>query len=84
LPGQIWPKTFHQRRGKGEGEFLVDGRRFNLLKAASIHAVQRENLSEGGEEASILDRRVPIHPDAGRGHPWEDTMEAKSNPVGQV
>jgi hypothetical protein len=62
-------------RGKCEGEFLVDGGRFNLLEAESIHTVQREDLSEEGEE---------VDPEAGRCHPWEDTLEAKSNPVGQV
>jgi hypothetical protein len=84
LTGQIWPKRFHQRGGKGEGEFLVDGRLYNLLKVASVHAIQREELSDEGEEASTLNWRVSIHHEASRGHPWEKALEADSNPIGQV
>jgi hypothetical protein len=54
------------------------------VKAASVHAVQRADLSEEGEEASILDWWVSIHNEPSRGHPWEKAQEADFNLIGQL
>jgi hypothetical protein len=46
MPGQIWPSPLHQRSGECESKLLVDGRRLDLLKVASVHTVQREDFPE--------------------------------------
>ncbi len=75
MPGHIRPETLTQRSGSGESKLFVDGCQFDLLKAASVHILKRENLTQKGEKVGILCRRISIYYEASRGRYWQKTPE---------
>jgi hypothetical protein len=71
MPGQIRPETLPQRSGRGKSKLLVDGCQFDLLKAASLCILQRENLTQKGEKVG---RRISIYYEASRGRYWQKRL----------
>jgi hypothetical protein len=78
MPRQVPPDPLHQRGGESAGQLLVDGRRCGQLQVGRVHTGQGEDLTEEGEEVSILGRRVTLHLEANRGQDREEVLEADS------